>query len=227
MQYFMPFNSWLNIQYEISVSKFNGNYHASLNNSSKLLPHLTRYVVHLATEVEYISARLCLSVCSAVWSACRILQCQRGNASSNLWNCKSHTLLYSGVCKMRHSIFLLSQYVLYNNFSSQIALVVHCFYVVDIYCRQIYRLPLIHTSIYWERKKCPLPLMVRYERHLYKYISMVTLMMCHLIFFYMHYTENCSMKYTVLRKNIENLQVIFSARKNDMQIKSHEIRSLF
>lgn len=54
--------SILNIQYEISISKFNFNYHSSLNNS----PHFTHYVVHLAPQVEYISARLCLSVCSAV-----------------------------------------------------------------------------------------------------------------------------------------------------------------
>lgn len=103
---------------------------------------------------------------------------------------------------MRHSIFLLSQYVLYNNFSSQIALVVHCFYVVDIYCRQIYRLPLIHISIYWERKKCPLPLMVRYQKHLYKYISMVTLMMFHLIFFYMHQREKYEIYSYRFKENI-------------------------
>lgn len=47
----MPFNFLLNVQYEISVSKFNGNFHASLNNSSKFPPHFTKHVVHLATQV--------------------------------------------------------------------------------------------------------------------------------------------------------------------------------
>lgn len=146
----MPFNFLLNVQYEISVSKFNGNFHASLNNSSKLSPHFTKHVVHLATQVQYISVRLYLYVVPFDQPAesCNVRE------EMLLPICETvsqrHTL-YSRVCKMRHSIFLLSQNVFHNNFFSQITLVVNCFFAVDIVDK--YTLCLSSTQVSTEKEK--------------------------------------------------------------------------